>query len=226
MWKDRANCRFLGGRLVYQKHHTCKVGKPHQWARVTRCVQGPILKKGGFNYKTGRGYTKKSSTTHHFQIHTTTSRTIIAGMTMGDCYRFRSYDNRRTYLGNSHGYLYAQGGSPQAWKVIEGKIGRKGTVSLQSPYKSGRPYLIRHQGYRAKLHAGSSTLWKRDASFWAHKGLVGHGVSFRSENYGQYFLKHDTFKSSKAGVWIRKYAHTSTFKKQATWIPIKVQCPK
>jgi len=54
MWKDRAACRFLGGRLSMQKRSICKVGRPHQWARVIRCVRGPILSKKGLNYKTGR----------------------------------------------------------------------------------------------------------------------------------------------------------------------------
>ena len=54
MWKNRAGCRFLGGRLVYQKHAVCKAGKPHQWARVVRCVRGAVLSKKGLNYKTGQ----------------------------------------------------------------------------------------------------------------------------------------------------------------------------
>jgi len=56
MWKNRKACRFLGGKLVYQTHKTCKTGKPHQWARVTRCVAGPTISKLGLNYKTGRKY--------------------------------------------------------------------------------------------------------------------------------------------------------------------------
>merc|ERR1719424_1818473 len=54
MWKNRSGCRFLGGRLVYQKHAVCKAGKPHQWARVVRCVRGAVLSKKGLNYKTGQ----------------------------------------------------------------------------------------------------------------------------------------------------------------------------
>lgn len=53
IWKGSSACRFLGGRLVYHRLHTCKVGRPHQWKRVVRCVLGPILSGKGFNYKTG-----------------------------------------------------------------------------------------------------------------------------------------------------------------------------
>jgi len=53
-WKDRAACRFLGGKLSYQKIRTCKAGKPHTWKRVVKCVRGPILTNKGFNYKTGQ----------------------------------------------------------------------------------------------------------------------------------------------------------------------------
>merc|ERR1712086_1168059 len=52
--KSLPRCRFLGGRLVYQKHAVCKAGKPHQWARVVRCVRGAVLSKKGLNYKTGQ----------------------------------------------------------------------------------------------------------------------------------------------------------------------------
>jgi hypothetical protein len=61
MWKDRSACNFLGGRLAYQKHKVCKVGKPHQWTRVVRCVRGPVLSKKGLNYKTGRHFKHTSS---------------------------------------------------------------------------------------------------------------------------------------------------------------------
>merc|ERR1719473_915222 len=61
MWKNHASCRFLGGKLVYLRHKTCKSGKPHQWARVVRCVQGPILTNKGLNYKTGKAFKKHAS---------------------------------------------------------------------------------------------------------------------------------------------------------------------
>ena len=69
MWKDRGNCRFLGGRLVYQKIKTCKSGRPHQWAKVTRCVRGPILSKKGLNYKTGKSSKGKKVSKHAGHKH-------------------------------------------------------------------------------------------------------------------------------------------------------------
>lgn len=52
-WKDRAACKFLGGRLVYMKMSKCKSGRKHVWKRVVKCVRGPVLTNKGFNYKTG-----------------------------------------------------------------------------------------------------------------------------------------------------------------------------
>lgn len=50
MWKDAASCRFLGGRLIRQPYRVCKVGRPHSWKRVVRCIKGPIISGKGFNY--------------------------------------------------------------------------------------------------------------------------------------------------------------------------------
>jgi len=71
MWKTRKNCRFLGGKLIHQKMFHCKSGMPHVWAKVTRCVKGPAVKKGGFAYakKTNKvaDYGKANGhQTHHY----------------------------------------------------------------------------------------------------------------------------------------------------------------
>merc|ERR1711865_607823 len=87
MWKNRKNCRFLGGRLTYQKHATCKVGKPHQWARVVRCVEGAILSKSGLNYKTGRNGRNGGTMTHS----SSKKEVVLGGMKLGGCYKFRPY---------------------------------------------------------------------------------------------------------------------------------------
>jgi len=54
MWKDEKACRFLGGKLTYQAKATCKVGKPHQWKRVVRCVKGAVISHKGLDYRTGK----------------------------------------------------------------------------------------------------------------------------------------------------------------------------
>jgi hypothetical protein len=59
MWKNTGACKFLGGRLTYQTQKICKAGKPHSWARVTRCVRGPVLTNKGFSYKHGKAAPKK-----------------------------------------------------------------------------------------------------------------------------------------------------------------------
>jgi hypothetical protein len=101
--------------LIYQRRQICKVGKPHTWKRVTRCVQGPVLSNKGFNYKTGKG-----GATYHFDIHTT--KTVISGLTVGDCYRFRAYDMHKAFLGEHNGLLYAAEGHKHSWKVLNGKV--------------------------------------------------------------------------------------------------------
>jgi hypothetical protein len=163
MWRNSAACRFLGGKLVYHRHRTCKVGKPHQWKRVVRCVQGPVLSAKGFNYKTGgrHGHGRHSK------------YTVISGLVVGKCYRFRTYHNKHAYLydHSAHMYIGKAGGKRSVYQVVKGKIGAKGTVTLASRLRKGR--VLRHQGYRMKVHSGKSTLWKKDASFYAHFGIVG-----------------------------------------------------
>lgn len=163
MWKNSAACRFLGGKLVYHRHRTCKVGKPHQWKRVVRCVQGPVLSNKGFNYKTGgrHGHGRHSK------------YTVISGLVVGKCYRFRTYHNKHAYLydHSAHMYIGKAGGKRSVYQVVKGKIGAKGTVTLASRLRKGR--VLRHQGYRMKVHSGKDTLWKKDASFYAHFGIVG-----------------------------------------------------
>jgi len=90
MWKNRKNCRFLGGRLTYQKHATCKVGKPHQWARVVRCVEGAILTKSGLNYKTGR-YGRNGRNGGTMTHSSSKKEVVLGGMKVGGCYKFRPY---------------------------------------------------------------------------------------------------------------------------------------
>jgi len=63
-WKDEAACRFLGGKLTYQKAQKCKVGKPHQWKRVVRCVKGAVITHKGLNYHTGKATEKSVGVKH------------------------------------------------------------------------------------------------------------------------------------------------------------------
>merc|ERR1712167_463021 len=88
MWKDHRACKFLGGKLVYQTHKTCKVGKPHVWKRVIRCVQGPILSGKGLNYKTGKAFRviKRRWNTMGSKRELT-----IGGLKVGKCYRISPY---------------------------------------------------------------------------------------------------------------------------------------
>ena len=53
MYTDHEGCKWLGGRKVYQKRIRCKVGKEHQWRKMTKCTYY-YSKRGGLNYHTGR----------------------------------------------------------------------------------------------------------------------------------------------------------------------------
>jgi len=221
MWKNHKACRFLGGKLQYMTHRTCKVGKPHQWARVIRCVRGPVISGKGFNYKTGRGY-RTTTKTHTKTVRTTT----IGGLTLGKCYTFRAYKNHKSYLTSRGGLIYnSHYSGMKVWKVVKGKYGRN-SVTLVNP--KNQRYALRHQGYRAKLHAGRSTLWKKDASFNVGKFLRGSNiVSFRSVNYPSHFLAHDTFKrkATHSKIWIKKMSRNGkSFAQHATWYYNKAKC--
>jgi hypothetical protein len=216
-WKNHAACRFLGGKLVYHRFKVCKAGRPHKWARVTRCVRGPVLTNKGFNYKTGQKARHISRRSRY---------TVISGLVVGKCYRFRAYSKAHDYLWDYKGALWSgkASGKKSVFQVLKGKIGKRGTVTLASRLRRGR--VLRHQGYRMKIHSGRSTLWKKDASFYAHYGLVGGRkyVSLRSYNYGKYFLAHAGTSHVHKSVWIRKYQHSTAFKRLATWKPIRTRC--
>jgi hypothetical protein len=212
MWKNHAACRFLGGKLVYHRTKVCKAGRPHRWQRVTRCVRGAVLTNKGFNYKTGHG--------HGHSRHT--RYTVISGLVVGKCYKFRSYGMKHHYLWDYRTALWTgrSSGKKATWLVQKGKIGKHGTVTLASRLRGGS--VIRHQGYRAKVHKGKSSLWKKDASFYAHYGLIGGKkyVSFRSYNYGHYFLawQHNrAYHNHHKAVYIKHYKNNNAFKKSATW---------
>lgn len=111
MWTNDAACRFLGGRLVHHKRQTCKLGKPHSWKRVVRCVQGPVLSGKGFNYKPAGKKEKVLKKKEN-------PRKVVNGMLFGDCYRFRAFDNKESYFGDTNGLLYSKSNNLQVWRVI------------------------------------------------------------------------------------------------------------
>ena len=185
MWKDRSNCRFLGGKLVYQKIKLCKTGRPHQWAKVTRCVRGPILHKKGLNYKTGKAF-KVSHTTK--TKHTVT----IQGMTLGQCYKLRAYHHTDDFLGNRGTYAYNTPEKvPTVWKIVAGLDGQKNTITIKD----------RTDKYGAMLYNKATVrfywnkwLNKKGASFYVTKGLMHAGVSFMPAHLKGYFLRIEAYK--------------------------------
>jgi len=152
-------------------------------------------------------------------------------MELGKCYRFRAYRNHKSYLALSkHNLIFnSNKAGNKVWKVVKGKWG-KGSITLVHPKNPAKA--IRHQGYTAKLHAGRSTLWKKDASFLAgrfkFKGFTKNTVSFRSVNYPKYYLAHAPFakRSAHAGVAIRKFNHRNVrnFAERAAWMYYPAKC--
>lgn len=179
MWKDAGACRFLGGRKVYLKNRICKVGKPHEWARVVRCVRGPKLAKGGFNYHTGKAKHHTKSKVEH----------IIGGMVLNSCYKFRAFSHSNGYIrGAKRGkiaYASDQKGR-NIWKVTKGLSGRKNTISIRSP--DGKMALTAKHGYIRMEKAKKS----KAATFFIHQGLIGkHGVAFMLTTGKNTFLLHE-----------------------------------
>jgi hypothetical protein len=213
MWKDTAACNFLGGKMVKTKHSTCKVGKPHQWVKVTRCVQGPVLTNKGLNYKTGQA---------HYTKDKVTKITKIGGMVMGMCYKFQAYEHSKDYLKikGIRAYNSPHSGD-NVFKVVKGISGHTNSVSLI--YKNKAALGMHGNGVWAKsLHSAN----KHYQSFYVTKGMAGKGVSFMSTKWKGWFIKH---KDMKKGVaehqisWLNaKKTVSVTYKKAATWYAKKV----
>ena len=105
---------------MHQKRQVCKVGKQHSWKRVVRCVAGPVVSGKGFSYKHGGKSTHRSKTSKKtkkiISVHKKNvvvpkkkvEKKVVAGMNLGDCYRFRAFDNKISYLGDITGLLFSK----------------------------------------------------------------------------------------------------------------------
>jgi hypothetical protein len=203
MWKDHKACKFLGGKLVYQKHKTCKSGKPHTWKRVIRCVQGPILSGKGLNYKTGKAYRKK-----HFGSRHSKKTLVLGGVEMGQCYNFASHK----YWGLKT--IKAKWGG----QVVAGKTGKKNTMSFT---KHGKMYYYdgKHTHY-AKWDKIPKK-YRASTAYYVIKGLAGKGISFMPAIKRGRFLGE--YKNYNTPRWTR-YLGSKDYKNKHTWIPHKVKC--
>merc|ERR1711990_603366 len=214
MWKDHGACKFLGGRLVYQKHRTCKTGRPHQWARVIRCVQGPVLSKKGLNYKTGRSFR-----------HTSTKREVIlGGMRVGGCYKLRAFAKTKDYFSNVGTFAYNSPSSRlNVWRIMKGIDGTKNSVTFKD--RTNRYGLMLYSTDRARFY-WNKYLNKKNSVFYVIKGLMGRGVSFMPVHKKGYFMRHQKITKGKTHTQIRvqKYNGKYAFKKAATWYAIKSKC--
>ena len=212
MWKNRANCRFLGGKLTYQKIKICKTGRPHQWARVTRCVQGPILSKKGLNYKTGLAYKIR-------RIHRVHKSYYVGGLRLGGCYKFRAYSKKADYLSNVGTYAYNDPESKiNVWKVGRGLDGSRNTVTIYD--RTGRYGARLYSRDRVRFY-WNKWLSKPSATWYVIKGLAGKGISFMPKYKRSYFLRH---APSGKQIKFHKWNGKRSFRKAATWFPIKARC--
>merc|ERR1712086_1199982 len=124
-------CRFLGGKLTYQTKHTCKVGKPHQWKRVVRCVKGAVISHKGLDYKTGMAHVSSN---------------------------VRSLGMRRILLEDEHGYSVGFPGKEVGAAAIAeaGKAGQANDYFQLGQLKTGK-----FKGmYIFRLRAHSRNSWE------------------------------------------------------------------
>merc|ERR1719473_338645 len=203
MWKDHKACKFLGGKLIYQKHKTCKSGKPHTWKRVIRCVQGPILSGKGLNYKTGRAFRNK-----HFGKRHSRKTLVLGGVEMGKCYYFAShkYWNLKK--------IKASWGA----KVVAGMTGKKNTMTFT---KHGKIYYYDGKHTRYAAWSKIPKKYRPSTAYYVIKGLAGKGISFMPAIKRGYFLGE--YKNYSTPRWIR-YTKSASYKNKHPWIPHKVKC--
>merc|ERR1712146_523346 len=141
----------------------CKTGRPHQWAKVTRCVQGPILSKKGLNYKTGLAY--KISHTH--RVH---KSYYIGGLRLGKCYKFRAYSKKTDYLANQGTYAFNSPYSKiNVWKVGKDMDGSKNTITIFD--RTGRYGARLYSRDRVRFY-WNKWLSKKSATMYVLHGLL------------------------------------------------------
>ena len=111
------------------------------------------------------------------------ARVILDGV----CHKLMStYKYKLFNLGGSAGGLKLTKDATK-FRVVPGLAGQN-TVSFQS-CKDKSKYL-RHQNFVMKLAAGTSQLFKKDASFWLADGNAIDSVWLRSINFPKQYVRH------------------------------------
>jgi Alpha-L-arabinofuranosidase B (ABFB) domain len=91
-----------------------------------------------------------------------------------------------------------------------------GFQSMQS--SSFDDHYVRHQQFFGELTPVTSYLDRRDATFWIHDGLAGQGVSFRSLNFQNMYLRHQDFRIRLSSVPI--FGSDEVLNRDATFLPV------
>jgi len=147
-------------------------------------------------------------------------------LTLGNCYKLRSYHHKDDFFGNKGTYAYNTPYKvPNVWKIVAGIDGKKNTITIKD--RTGR--------YGAMLYKNSTVrfywnkwLNKKGASFYVTKGLMHTGVSFLPAYIkgGKTYLRIAKYKKGVEDhqVFFKKFDGKFAFKKAATWYPIKAKC--
>jgi hypothetical protein len=96
------------------------------------------------------------------------------------------------------------------WIVRPG-LANSSCVSFESANKSGQ--YLRHYGFQLYLNASDgSSLFNQDATFCAHPGITGQGVSLPSNNFSDHYLRHFDFT-----VYAATDRGTNTWDNPSAW---------
>ena len=144
-------------------------------------------------------------------------------MRVGGCYKFRAFSHSRDYFSNVGTFAYNSPSSRiNVWRIVKGIDGTRNTITFKD--RTNRYGLMLYSTDRARFY-WNKYMNKKNSVFYVIKGLAGRGVSFMPVHKRGYFLRHQGGKtSSHKQIRVTKYDGKHTFKKAATWYPIKSKC--
>jgi hypothetical protein len=110
-------------------------------------------------------------------------------------------------------------GNPDANFVLESGLADEHLFSIRASNQQFPDHYFRHQDFRLKLqpHTSGDTLFEQDATFALVPSLRllddgFHGVSFRSLNFPDHYLRHQNFH-----LFLAPFSFDEVFQKDATF---------
>ena len=108
----------------------------------------------------------------------------------------------------------------------------RGLIGTFYSLKSATGGYLRHRGYQIWVDSDlDSEQDREDATFKVEQGLAGVGITLRSVNFDQHFLRHSGFPRPngdkvKFNLWVSRNDRSESFKKDATFTVEHVKCWK